>query len=359
MNSVPLPNPSLVTRVTHRAMATEFVVILPPHHADAVEPVVAALEELDEIESALTIYRENSEISRLNLLAADGPVRLSAETFSLIENAVRWSVRTSGAFDITAGPLVEAWGFTRRSGRKPSAQEIEQARRRVGYQHLLLDADRCTVQFARAGMSVNMGGIGKGDALDRVTSRLCADGLTDFLLHGGNSSVIARGDQTLGSEMGWAVGIAHPTKPKRRLGGIWLRDCAMGTSGSGKQFFHHRGRRYGHVIDPRTGYPAGDLLALTVLTASAADADACSTGFFVGGQFSIAAGQSSIAAGQSSTAAGMGSTAAEADWEMPAMIKIGAGKRQDGTELESCGEIAWVDQEEESFGQVSHDGVKS
>ena len=126
--------------------------------------------------------------------------------------------------------------------------------------------------------------IGKGDALDRIAARLQADGISDFLLHGGSSSVVAVGDQEEGSGLGWAVGIAHPTKPKRRLGGIWLRNRALATSGSGKQFFHHRGRRYGHVIDPRTGYPAGDLMSLTVIMESAADADACATGFFVAGQ---------------------------------------------------------------------------
>ena len=223
---------SLMTHVNRRAMATEFAVVLPAHLADAVELVVETLEQLDAIESALTIYREDSEVSRANRLAADEPVELSRETFAILEKAIIWSDRTGGAFDITAGPLVETWGFTRRSGRKPTTEEIDAALELVGYQQIELAAPQQTVRFAKAGMSINLGAIGKGDALDRLAGQLRRRGLTDFLIHGGNSSVIAAGSQTLGSEMGWAVGIAHPSKPKRRLGGLWLRDMALATSGS-------------------------------------------------------------------------------------------------------------------------------
>ncbi len=327
-------DPSLITEVTRRAMATEFAVLLPARHSDAVEPVVAALEQLDAIESALTVYQNESEISRLNRDAFARPVTLTPATFSLVQRAVQWSQRTDGAFDITAGPLVEAWGFTRRRGRKPTAAEIDQAVSRVGYQHLILDPERRSVQFGRPGMSINLGGIGKGDAIDRIAARLKADGITDFLLHGGSSSLVAVGDQQEGSEMGWAVGIAHPTKPKRRLGGIWLRNRALATSGSGKQFFHHRGRRYGHVIDPRTGFPAGDLMALTVIMESAADADACSTGFFVAGKEAIPK---------------------SAAWELPAMITIAAAARQDDVKVESIGQIRWVTDQDGEVGGVSRD----
>lgn len=334
MSSTGPRDSSLITEVTRRAMATEFAVLLPARHSDAVEPAVEALEQLDAIEASLTVYQPESEISRVNRDAFAKPVTLTPATFSLIQRAVLWSQRTDGAFDITAGPLVEAWGFTRRRGRKPSAAEVGAALDRVGYQHLLLDQERRSLRFAQQGMSINLGGIGKGDALDRIAARLRRDGITDFLLHGGSSSIVASGDQEAGSELGWAVGIAHPTKPKRRLGGIWLRDQALATSGSGKQFFHHRGRRYGHVIDPRTGFPAGDLMALTVIMESAADADACSTGLFVGGRQAIPT---------------------SAAWEIPAMITIAAGARQDEVEVESIGQVPWVTDQDGAIGGVSRD----
>ena len=326
----------MLTQVSHRAMATDFVVMLPAHAADAVELVVSALEGLDAIESALTIYREDSEVSRANLLASDQPVRLSEPTFELLQAAVRWSERTDGAFDVTAGPLVDAWGFTQRSGRKPTKDEIDQALARVGYQHLELSPEQRTVQFARPGMSINLGAIGKGDALDRLARGLRDQGLHDFLIHGGNSSVIASGDQVLGSGLGWGVGLAHPSKPKRRLAGLWLRDRALATSGSGKQFFHHRGRRYGHVIDPRTGYPAGDLLSLTVLARSARDADACATGLFVAG----------------SDATAKWSTE---DW-MPPLISVRQGKWQDAVDVQWSGEIQWMEAPAVEYPPSESDG---
>lgn len=315
--------PSLLTQVSRRAMATEFVAILPPQRADAVEVVVDALEQLDEIEAELTIYRPDSEVSRVNRLADKQSVAVSFETFRLFEKAVRWSQRTEGAFDITAGPLIDAWGFNRRSGRKPNEQEIDEALQRVGYNKIELQPSDRSVRFRYPGMSVNLGAIGKGDALDRIAARLRDAGIEDFLLHGGNSSVLAAGDQIPQSGTGWPIGVAHPTKPKRRVAGIWLRNMALATSGSGKQFFHFRGRRYGHVIDPRTGYPAGDLSAITVLLPSAADADACATGLFVAGSDEI-------------------KSHGEQTW-LPPLIMLKPGGRQDSIHLESMGEIPWCE----------------
>ena len=312
----------LLTEITHQAMACDFAIYLPETDAESVEAAVTALEQLDEIEARLTIYNPASEVSAINRGASEHSVRVSQDTFELIENAWKWSERTGGAFDITAGPLVEAWGFNSRRGKKPTPEEIEKARNIVGYQHLLLDPDQSSVRFAKPGMSINMGGIGKGDALDRISRALRISGVNNFLVHGGKSSILAYGDQIPGSDHGWPIGLSHPTKPNRRLGTIRLRNQALATSGSGKQFFHHRGRRYGHVIDPRTGYPAGELLSLTVVTPLAADADACSTGFFVAGHENVEHSE---------------------DWAMPDMIAIHPTNRQDDVTIQPIGEIDWVD----------------
>lgn len=304
-------------------MATEFVVMLPPPWADQVECVLEALEKLDAIERRLTIYRPDGEVALANQRAGFDAVTLSPATFALLQKSIQWSQRTGGAFDITAGPLVEAWGFTQRRGKKPSQAEIESAIDLVGYQHLILSDDDQTLRFSRPGMSMNLGAIGKGDALDQLAAELKQRGIADFLIHGGNSSVIAAGNQHQESDLGWAVGIAHPTKSGRRLGGIWLKDKALATSGSGKQFFHHRGKRYGHVIDPRTGYPAGDLLSLTVVMPSAADADACATGLFVMGSDQMA-------------------TISGQDW-FPALVAVKQTGRQDDVEVECLGDLGWIE----------------
>jgi thiamine biosynthesis lipoprotein len=181
-------------------------------------------------------------------------------------------------------------------------------------------------------MSINLGAIGKGDALDQIANALQEGGLHDFLIHGGNSSILAAGDQVAGSGEGWSVGLAHPTKPKRRLAGLRLRNQALATSGSGRQFFHHRGRRYGHVIDPRTGNPAGDLSALTVLMDSAADADACATGLFVAGSKVIR-------------------NLMPCPW-LTGLVMMQDGDRQDSIRVESFGEIDWVEPPQENVSRI-------
>ena len=281
--AAPPPGDPMVTHVTHRAMATQFVVLLPAHQADRVEEVVEALELLDDIEDRLTIYRDHSEVSRINQNAGGVATKVSRQTFQIIEKAKRWCEVTDGAIDITVGPLIDAWGFKERSGRKPTPDQIDAARQKVGWQNIELSPTERTVRLAKPGMSLNLGSIGKGDALDRLKRHLLHCGIDDFLIHGGSSSVLARGDQCKDSGLGWAVGIAHPTKRDSRLCGIWLKDAAIGTSGSGRQFFHFRGRRYGHVIDPRSGLPSGDRLSVTTRCTGAADADALATAMFVAG----------------------------------------------------------------------------
>ncbi|MDV6028805.1 MAG: FAD:protein FMN transferase [Phycisphaera sp. RhM] len=314
----------MLTTISHPAMAAEFSVLLAESDAHLVEAAFEALELLDRIEADLTVYREDSEISQINAVAGDRPVSVSESTYRLIQRSIGWSEKTAGAFDITAGPLVRVWGFTERRGRKPTAAEVQAAVAQVGYTAVRLDDEHRSVAFERPGMEINLGAIGKGFALDELTETLTARGLQNFLIHGGGSSVIARGDQVADSGQGWAVGISHPTKPKLRLAGIRLRDEALSTSGSGKQFFHHRGRRYGHVIDPRSGYPAGDLLSLTAIADNATDAEACSTAFFVCGIDAIKA-------------------AAESDPDLPRMIGVRSENRQDSVRVLPFAEFEWVD----------------
>lgn len=273
-------------RITQRAMGTDFEVLLPRCSSPAaMDAAVSALDSLEEIERQLTVYSPHSELSLLNRRGATGPVRTSAMLWEILLAADRVWRETAGAFDISAGPLVEAWGFTQRSGRRPSEAEIEAARWRTGWQHVRLDHGSRTVEFLREGMSLNLGGIGKGYALDRLAAKLGDAGVADFLLHGGNSSVLARGnDQQAGTNGGWKIGLQHPTRKGRRIAGITLKDQALATSGSGNQFFHFRGERFGHVIDPRTGFPAGEHLSLSLIGRCAMYADAFATGLFVAGR---------------------------------------------------------------------------
>jgi thiamine biosynthesis lipoprotein len=287
-----------------RAMACEFEVQLAAgRHDGSALTVLSALDLLEPLEQQMTIYRADSDVLRINREAAAGPAEVEPRLFALFRLAQRIHAETGGAFDVTSSPLSEVWGFSRREGRMPSKAEIAAALARVGMDGVELDDASFTIRFMRPGLSLHLNSIGKGFALDRMAERLDGrDGevdsngqegvaVGDYLLHGGRSSVLARGcrpgNQRPGnlrpssSTAGWAIGIPHPLLPGERLGEIDLVDQALGTSGSGTQFFEHGGRRYGHLLDPRTGRPVEGVFAATAIAPTAAEADALSTAFYV------------------------------------------------------------------------------
>jgi len=280
-----------LVRVARRAMACEFEVQLNAgQYEDDTRHALDALDLVDRIEDRLSFFREESELSCLNRAAAEGPVEADAELFDLLETAQRLSSETEGAFDPTATPLWEAWGFAQRAGRVPDDETLAEALSRVGSRFVELDREQQTVRFLKPGLRLNLGAIGKGYALDRCAEQLASAGIGDFLIHGGGSSVLARGSQATGrghkgqpQRDGWLVGVRHPTRPDRRLAEIRLRDRALATSGSWAQSFVYGGRRLGHILDPRTGRPAEGVLSTTVVAPSAALADALSTAFYVMG----------------------------------------------------------------------------
>jgi FAD:protein FMN transferase len=266
-----------------QAMACDFHVYLNAgQHAGAVEAATQALDLVQHLEDQLSVFRPHSEISVINRDAAERPCAVEVRLFDLLCRCAHWHQTTGGAYDITAGPLVKVWGFYTRSGRFPTTQQVSDALERVGSRHLVLDRQERTIRFARAGMELNLGSVGKGYALDRCAEILEAAGVRDFLIHGGHSSVLARGARhTDGPSPEWCIALRHPLRKERRLAELKLRQCGLGTSGSGQQFFYHRGRRYGHILDPRTGAPAEGVLSATVLAPGAAEADALATAFFV------------------------------------------------------------------------------
>jgi FAD:protein FMN transferase len=269
--------------VGRRAMACDFEVLLNAGEQDeATESALAALDLVEFLEAQLTVYRDTSEVSRLNQRAAIEPVKVERQLFKLLQEAARLHQLTRGAFDITSGPLSQIWGFARRQGHVPDSESIESARAKVGMHLVQFDEPAATVFFLREGMEFNLGGIGKGFALDRCARRLGDDGITNFLVHGGKSSILARGNRQ--GLKGWSIGLRHPLRPEWRIGDIVLQDRALGTSGAANQYIHHEGRRLGHVLDPRTGWPAEGLLSATVLAPTATEADALATACYVLGR---------------------------------------------------------------------------
>jgi len=278
----PAPPEVVLLRMARRAMATTFELVVPFDTPRAQETGLAVFDRIDELEDQLTVYRD-SEVTRLNQLAAEHDVAVEQGLFDLLRLCAAVTDSAAGAFDVTSMALIRAWGFFRGPKRVPPEEEIAAAREKVGMRHVRLDAERRTVRFLRPGIEFNFGGVGKGYALDVVASWLWRTGKTRAaLLHGGRSSVYAMGTLP-GDARGWPIDLTHPWEADRVLARMRLRDRAMGTSAATFQHLEHEGRKLGHVLDPRSGWPASGVASATVLAPSAALADALSTAFFVGG----------------------------------------------------------------------------
>lgn len=270
-------------RVARQAMATTFEVVLPFGIPDAQAAALAAFDEIDRLEAQLTVYHADSEVSRLNSRAANRDIPVEEKLFRLLELAKRIYTETQGAFDITAGALVKAWGFHRGPRRVPSDAERARAMHCIGMGHVFLDAQKRTVRYHRLGLEINLGSIGKGFALDCVAELMRQQWhLPCALLQGGTSSVYAMGSPP-GNGRDWTVGLRHPWERRRRLATLRLRNRGLGTSAATFRYLEHQGRKLGHILDPRTGWPAEGMASVSVIAPTAAEADALATAFFIQG----------------------------------------------------------------------------
>jgi thiamine biosynthesis lipoprotein len=179
---------------------------------------------------------------------------------------------------------VKAWGFFQRDPRVPSPRERIEAMARSGFRHVLLNHESRSLKFRRAGLEINLGAVGKGYALDHAARTLREEwGVASALLHAGGSSAFAIGAPP-GDPRGWLVRLKHPAEPDRSLGTLHLLNRGLGTSAATFQFFEYKGQKLGHLLDPRTGWPAGGAASASVTAPTAAEADAMSTAAFVLGE---------------------------------------------------------------------------
>jgi thiamine biosynthesis lipoprotein len=268
-------------RLETRAMGCPWGVIMEPGPPEQVMQASAALETVHALDAQLSVYRDDSEVSHVNRAAAGAAVTVEAGLFQLLQHCRQLSDGSEAAFDPAVRALIFLWRRCRQEGRVPDQMEVDAALTMSGIRHVRLDESTQTVSFLRQGVGLDFGAIGKGFAIDRATAELRRLGMRSFLLHGGHSSLMARGEHH--GQGGWPVGLKNPLFTDQHYATILLRDQALSTSGSNVQFFRHRGRRYGHILDPRTGWPAEGLLSVTVVAPTAAEADALSTAFYVMG----------------------------------------------------------------------------
>ena len=277
--------PTIPVRLARPAMATRFEWVLWGQTPERLRAAgEEALDEVDALEAALSRYRGTSDIGRVNAGAAAGPVRVSPNTFGLLERARSLTDATDGAFDITVGALLRAWGFVGNTGRKPSAETVRRARDAAGWNRVRLDASAFSVTFDHPDVELDLGAIGKGYALDRAMDLLTEAGVPHALLHGGTSSILARGLAPDGGP--WRVGLPPATKPGNGptsppVTPVSLQETSLSVSAVWGKSFAEAGEVFGHVLDPRIGEPVRRARCAAVMGEEAAVSDALSTALLV------------------------------------------------------------------------------
>jgi len=265
-----------VERVDDGIMGTRIVVELwAPDAVAGNRAIEAVLTEMRRIDAAMSTYKPDSEVSQVNARAAAGPMKISKELFDLLQTALEFSRITEGAFDITYASVGFMYDFDRHV--KPSEAQIESALPAVNYRHVILEPKTQTVRFSQAGVRIDLGGIAKGHAVDRGIAILESMGIGHALVAAGGDSRII-GDR-FGSP--WIVGIRDPNDKSKVIAKIPVADMAISTSGDYERFFEENGKRYHHILDPRTGHSASKVRSATILASTATRSDGLSKTAFV------------------------------------------------------------------------------
>jgi FAD:protein FMN transferase len=235
---------------------------------------------IKQFEGQLSIYETESEISRVNKFASMMPVPISRTTYDVIKASLGYARESDGLFDITVLPLVAAWGFSSKEFVKPSEAAIASARGRVDWKKVMLinAGDTQSIEFRAPDMQIDLGGIAKGYICDMVSEIFIKAGVKDFMVNiGGN--IYAHGRSR--KNHSWVAGVRNPRERSEIIEKVALVNEAIATSGDYERFFMEDGKRYSHILDPRTGYPVQGTVAVTVIAPSALQTDAASTIIFL------------------------------------------------------------------------------
>ncbi|UZQ51202.1 FAD:protein FMN transferase [Clostridium kluyveri] len=240
----------------------------------------SACRRILEIDYRMSAFKNDSDVMQINHYAGLEAQKINIDTFNLLKRALDFSRTSGGSFDITIRPLTELWGFGSKQNYVPERKMIEKILPLVNYKDVLLDDKKCTVFLKNKGQAIDLGGIAKGYAADEVKRVLLQYKIENALINlGGN--IITMGHNPTGAS--WRIGIQNPLSVRGQyIGRVSVTNKTVVTSGSNEQFFIKEGKRYHHIIDPRTGYPSkNELLSVTILCECSTDADAVTTALFV------------------------------------------------------------------------------
>ena len=240
--------------------------------------IAAVMEEMRRIDATMSPYKPESDLSHINQRAASEPVKISPEMYGLIARSLEVSKLTEGAFDITFSSVGYMYDY--RKGVAPSDVEITKALPGINYRHVLLDPKTSTIRFARAGVRIDLGGIAKGHAVDRCIDILKHRGITSALVSAGGDT------RVLGDHHGrpWMVAIRDPRRRDGMVAVLPLADTAISTSGDYERYFEAGGKRYHHILNPKTGKSATGVRSVSIIASDATTTDGLSTSVFVMGR---------------------------------------------------------------------------
>ena len=246
-----------------------------------VEKVVnEAIEKLNNIDDKMSAFKENSEISKINLKAGIDSELVSKDTFKVIDASIKYSKILDGTFDPTIRPLVELWSIGTKEARIPGKNEIEEILSLVNCNDVILDKNNYSIKLKHENQALDVGGIAKGFAADEVMDIFLKHNIKSALIDlGGN--IFALGDKIDGTA--WRVGIQNPFKPRGEYIGILsVKNKSIVTSGNYERYFMKDGRRFHHIIDPKTGYPSqSKIISATIISDNSIDGDGLSTGAYI------------------------------------------------------------------------------
>lgn len=241
----------------------------------AFSKIEAGINEIQRIERLLTTFSEDSETNQVNQNAGISPVKVSGETFNLIERSLRISQVTQGAFDITYGSIDKRlWNFDQHMTALPDQETAKKMVRLINYQNVILDREKSTVFLKEKGMRIGFGGIGKGYAAERAKQVMKEQGVESGVVNA-SGDLTAWGLQPNGKQ--WTVGIANPDATHEVFSYMSITDMAVATSGNYEKFVMIDGKKYSHTINPRTGLPVTGIKSVTIITTNAEMADAMAT----------------------------------------------------------------------------------
>jgi len=264
---------------TQMLMGVQVTITLyAPERSIAERACRSAFDRIAQLEDLMSDYRKDSELMRLCAQAGGPPVRVSEELYFVLKRAQELARRTDGAFDVTVGPFVQLWRRARRTGQFPTQAEIDEARRYVGYEKMVLNDAERTVQLLVPGMRLDLGGIAKGYALDCALRVLNAHGVRHALLEAGGDIVAGLAPP---GTAGWRIEVANAS-PERRW--VTLALGAISSSGDTEQYMEYQGKRYSHIVHPRTGWGLTTRVAATVIARDGITSDSLATALCVLGK---------------------------------------------------------------------------